>query len=239
VTILAGLQRRFGDAIVETHEHRGDLTVVVARDALLAVLAHCRDDAALAFDVLMDLTAVDYVKFPGRETARASRSSTISFSIAHTHRLRLKVRVDEDDAYVPSAVALWPIANWLEREVWDMFGVAASRGTRIRVGSHVRGVRGPSAAEGLSDQPSPAADRAGELGGAMAATTRREFMLGEGSGTGSGPQNVHIGIGPRSSRHARDHPDRDRARRRRSFVAADVEIGYLHRASRRDCEQGG
>jgi len=67
VPILTELQRRFGDAIVETHEHRGDVTAVVARDALLAVLAHCRDDAALAFDVLMDLTAVDYLKFPGRE----------------------------------------------------------------------------------------------------------------------------------------------------------------------------
>ena len=39
------------------------------------------------------------------------------------HRLRLKVRVDEDDAHVPTAMTLWPIANWLEREVWDMFGV--------------------------------------------------------------------------------------------------------------------
>ena len=46
--ILAELQRRFGDAIVETHEQHGDVTAVVARDALLTVLAHCRDDAALA-----------------------------------------------------------------------------------------------------------------------------------------------------------------------------------------------
>jgi len=123
VPILAELQRRFGDAIVETHEHRGDLTVVVARDALLAVLAHCRDDAALAFDVLMDLTAVDYLKFPGREDGPRFEVVYHLYSIAHNHRLRLKVRVDEDDARVPSAVPLWPIANWLEREAWDMFGV--------------------------------------------------------------------------------------------------------------------
>jgi NADH-quinone oxidoreductase subunit C len=129
VPILAELQRRFGDAIVETHEHRGDLTVVVARDALLAVLAHCRDDAALAFDVLMDLTAVDYLKFPGREDGPRFDVVYHLYSIAHNHRVRLKVRVDEDDARVPSAVALWPIANWLEREA------CASRGTRIRAGS--------------------------------------------------------------------------------------------------------
>jgi len=123
VAILAELQRRFGDAIVEIHDHRDDYTAVVARDALLAVLAHCRDDAALAFDVLMDLTAVDYLKFPGREDGPRFEIVYHLYSITHNHRLRLKVRVDEDDASVPSVVALWPIANWLEREAWDMFGV--------------------------------------------------------------------------------------------------------------------
>jgi len=87
------------------------------------VLAHCRDDAALAFDVLIDLTAVDYLKYPGREDGPRFEVVYHLYSITHNHRLRLKVRVDEDDASVPSAVALWPIANWLERETWDMFGV--------------------------------------------------------------------------------------------------------------------
>ena len=123
MSILAELQRRFGDAIVETHDHRGDPTAVVAREALLAVLAHCRDDAALAFDVLMDLTAVDYLKFPGREDGPRFEVVYHLYSLTHNHRLRLKVRVDEDDASAPSVVALWPIANWLEREAWDMFGV--------------------------------------------------------------------------------------------------------------------
>jgi len=123
VAILAQLQRRFGDAIVEIHDHRDDHTAVVTRDALLAVLAHCRDDVALAFDVLMDLTAVDYLKFPGREDGPRFEVVYHLYSLTHNHRLRLKVRMDEDDPNVPSAVALWPIANWLEREVWDMFGV--------------------------------------------------------------------------------------------------------------------
>jgi NADH-quinone oxidoreductase subunit C len=123
VEILAELQRRFGDAIVETHEDRGDATAVVARDAILTVLAHCRDEVALAFDVLMDLTAVDYLRYPGREDGPRYEVVYHLYSLAHNHRLRLKVRLDEDDATVPSAVPLWPIANWLEREVWDMFGV--------------------------------------------------------------------------------------------------------------------
>ena len=123
MSILAELQRRFGDAIVEIHDHRDDHTAVVTRDALLAVLAHCRDDVALAFEILMDLTAVDYLKFPGREDGPRFEVVYHLYSLPHNHRLRLKVRVDEDDPNVPSAVALWPIANWLEREVWDMYGI--------------------------------------------------------------------------------------------------------------------
>jgi len=121
--MLGELQRRFGDAIVETNDDRGEPTAVVARDALLALLAYCRDDTELAFDVLMDLTAVDYLKFPGREDGPRFEVVYHLYSLVHNHRLRLKVRVEEDDPVVPSAVALWPIANWLEREVWDMFGV--------------------------------------------------------------------------------------------------------------------
>jgi NADH-quinone oxidoreductase subunit C len=71
----------------------------------------------------MDLTAVDYQKYPGREDGPRFEVVYHLYSIARNHRVRLKVRVDEDDAVVPTAVPLWPIANWFEREVWDMFGI--------------------------------------------------------------------------------------------------------------------
>src|SRR5207244_3471505 len=101
----------------------------------------------------------------------------------------------------------------------------------------LRGVRGPSVAERLSDPPASAPDRTGELT-AMAATTRQEFMLGEGSGTGGGPQNIQLGVGPA-------HPAMHGIIRivteldGEAIVNADVEIGYLHRAFEKDCEQGG
>src|SRR5256885_199206 len=72
----------------------------------------------------------------------------------------------------------------------------------------------------------------------MAETTRQEFMLGEGSGTGGGPQNLHLGVGPA-------HPAMHGIIRivaeldGEVIVNADVEIGYLHRAFEKDCEQGG
>ncbi len=121
--ILARLRERFPGGIVETHDWRGDHTVVADRSAIADLLRVCRDDEALAFDVLMDLTAVDYLKYPGREDGPRFEVVYHLYSLRHNHRLRVKVRVEEDDAVVPSAVPLWPIANWFEREVWDMFGI--------------------------------------------------------------------------------------------------------------------
>ena len=121
--ILERLRERLGASIVETHDRCGDHTAVVERAALFGALSFCRDDADLAFDVLMDLTAVDYQKFPGREDGPRFEVVYHLYSIARNHRVRIKTRVDEDDALVPTAIPLWPIANWLEREVWDMFGI--------------------------------------------------------------------------------------------------------------------
>ena len=121
--IVSRLGARFGAAIVETHAHRDVPTVVVERARLVETLRACRDEPDLAFDMLTDLTAVDYSKFPGREDGPRFEVVYHLTSIAHNHRVRLKVSVEEDDAVVPTASPLWPIANWLEREVWDMFGV--------------------------------------------------------------------------------------------------------------------
>src|SRR5438067_11408339 len=72
----------------------------------------------------------------------------------------------------------------------------------------------------------------------MAETTRREFMLGEGSGTGSGSQNLHVGMGP--AHPAMHGIIRIVAELDGEFIRkADVEIGYLHRAFEKDCEVGG
>ncbi|MGH7312963.1 MAG: NADH-quinone oxidoreductase subunit C [Candidatus Rokuibacteriota bacterium] len=122
-TIVRLLRERCGAAVVDAPASRGEPTAGVERSAILDVLRFCRDDDRLAFTMLTDLTAVDYLKFPGREDGPRFEVVYQLYSLQHNHRLRLKVRVDEDDAVVPTAVPLWPIANWLEREVWDMFGI--------------------------------------------------------------------------------------------------------------------
>lgn len=121
--ILARLRERFAMALGEVHDRLGDHTAVVDRSSIEAVLAFCRDDPTLRFDMLMDLTAVDYLTYPDREDGLRFEVVYHLYSVPHNHRVRLKVTLDEDDPTIPSAVPLWPIANWLEREVWDMFGI--------------------------------------------------------------------------------------------------------------------
>src|SRR5262249_50541933 len=121
--ILTRLRERFGAAILDTHERFGDHTALVDRGPVRDVLAFCRDDPDLGLDLLMDLTAVDYLTYPGREDGPRFEVVYHLYSVGHNHRVRLKVPLDEDDPVVASAVTLWPIANWFEREVWDMFGI--------------------------------------------------------------------------------------------------------------------
>jgi NADH-quinone oxidoreductase subunit C len=126
--LIEHVQARFAGSggITETHAHRGDHTLVVDRRTLHDVLRFCRDEPGLSFDMLTDLTAVDYSKFPGREDGPRFEVIYQLLSIPHNHRLRVKVRVSEDEPEVPTAADVWPIANWLEREVWDMFGIRFS-----------------------------------------------------------------------------------------------------------------
>jgi NADH-quinone oxidoreductase subunit C len=123
LSIVADLRERFGAAVVESHHQHGDETIVVHRESLVEILRHCREAPALGFDMLTDLTAVDYLTFPGRQDGPRFEVVYHLYSLPLNHRLRVKVRVEEDDAVVPTAVPVWPIANWLEREVWDMFGI--------------------------------------------------------------------------------------------------------------------
>jgi NADH-quinone oxidoreductase subunit C len=121
--ILARIVERFGGGVLDTHAYRGDHTAIVDRSTVEGALALCRDDAALRFDMLMDLSAVDYLRYPGREDGPRFEVVYHLYSVEHNHRVRIKVPVEQDDAWVPTASRLWPIANWLEREVWDMYGI--------------------------------------------------------------------------------------------------------------------
>jgi len=97
---------------------RGQAVIIIAREGVLEALRALRDDPALAFDVLADLTAVDYL---GR-TPRFEVVYQLN-SLTHHHRLRVKAGVPGDDPQIASATPLWNSALWAEREVWDLFGI--------------------------------------------------------------------------------------------------------------------
>jgi NADH-quinone oxidoreductase subunit C len=100
-------------------EFRDQTRAVVPRDELAVVLKFLRDSRG--FDLLVDITCVDYLNYRGAE----DRFGLVYLlcNTATNERLTLRVFVNEPDLSVPSAVPLWQGANWLEREVWDMFGI--------------------------------------------------------------------------------------------------------------------
>jgi NADH-quinone oxidoreductase subunit C len=118
--VLARLNARFGDVILETSSFRGDDEALVAPDNWLAVARYLRDDTECAMNHFIDLTAVDY---PEREP-NVARFEVLLFvrSLAKKHRVRLKTRV-RDGEDLDTLTGIWEGANWTERECYDMFGV--------------------------------------------------------------------------------------------------------------------
>ena len=145
------VSNRFPNAVVGSHDFRGNETVILDKTHLLEVTRFLKEDSALQMSFLMDLTAVDYLTFGKRPRPAFFASSGVGvrpatqipddtpwpgppskarfavvyhfFSMVHKHRLRVVVPVDESDAKLDSLTSLWASADWLEREVWDMYGI--------------------------------------------------------------------------------------------------------------------
>jgi NADH-quinone oxidoreductase subunit C len=100
-------------------EFRTDTRAVVGRDQLYAVLEFLRDRRG--FDLLVDITCVDYLNF--RDAENRFGLVYLLANTATNERITLRTFVNEPDLTVPSSVPLWKGADWLEREVWDMFGI--------------------------------------------------------------------------------------------------------------------
>lgn len=115
--LLDELQKRFPGTISDAVIFRNQPSVTVAKEVLWGVCEFLKSEEGGAYTLLTDETAVDYPK-------REKRFEIIYhlYSFQRNDRLRLKVLAGEGEK-VPSVSAIWPTANWLEREVFDMFGV--------------------------------------------------------------------------------------------------------------------
>lgn len=121
---MANLHRKlreyFSGAVLELHDQCGDETAVVVRERLPEIARFLKENPEFDMNLLMDLTAVDGL---GMKWQPRFQVVYHFYSLAKNQRLRLKVPVDEKDCWVPTLTHLWPIADWFEREVWDMFGI--------------------------------------------------------------------------------------------------------------------
>jgi NADH-quinone oxidoreductase subunit C len=118
-TLIAILQEAVPGAVLEAVP-TVDLqtTIYASRDDVLAICRVLRDRDDLRFAVLSELTAVDF-------HPREPRFELVYLfvSIDHRLRVRMKVRLHGEDAHLATVSGIWPAANWLEREVWDLYGI--------------------------------------------------------------------------------------------------------------------
>jgi NADH-quinone oxidoreductase subunit C len=114
---ITSLQAAFPGVVTQVSYWVGDWTVIVAAARLLDVARHLQSAPDAAFDMCSDVTASDW-------PTRAERFDVVYclYSTKHRQRLRVKTRVAESQP-LSSVTPVWPAANWLEREVYDMFGV--------------------------------------------------------------------------------------------------------------------
>jgi len=117
--LTASLQQAVPDATIEPAPSVDlQTTIYVSRDHVAALARTLRDAPDLKFAFLAELTAVDYwPREPRYEVVY------VLVSIEHRLRLRMKVRLAGAQAHLATVSDVWPAANWLEREVWDLFGI--------------------------------------------------------------------------------------------------------------------
>ena len=114
--LIQRIGNRFGQALEESSDFRGDLTVVVEPSVLVELARYLKDEES--FDYLLYNTAVDW-------PARNPRFTVVweVRSLANRTRIRIKSTASMPDPHVPSLTSVWPAANWHERETWDLFGI--------------------------------------------------------------------------------------------------------------------
>jgi NADH-quinone oxidoreductase subunit C len=123
--LVKKLKAKFSDAIGEASEFIGQLSVNVAAQQIVAVCDFLKSDQDVSFNYLSDLTCVHY---PERRDAPFEVVYNL-FSIDSNERVRLKVKTNGS---VESVTSVWPSANWLEREVFDLFGVTFTNHPDLR-----------------------------------------------------------------------------------------------------------
>ena len=114
--VLDQLKERFGEAVLETHNRFGNETAIIKRESVLAIMKFLKDECG--FEMLLDLCGVDHLpEKPRFEVVYHLKS------MSRGYRVRIKVRIPEEEPVVDSIVSIWKGANWYERECWEFYGI--------------------------------------------------------------------------------------------------------------------
>ena len=122
--VCAALSKALGDMLVSAREEHGEVILTVQRDRIEDALRLLRDEHE--YQQLMEIAGVDYP-----ERAERFECNYCLLSLTKNHRIIVKVHAAENTP-VPTVTTLWPVAGWLEREVFDMFGVIFAGNTDLR-----------------------------------------------------------------------------------------------------------
>jgi NADH-quinone oxidoreductase subunit C len=124
--VIGAARKALGKSLLDARDLVGEITLVVSRDSIVEVLRRLRDTPGLEYQQLMEIAGVDYPERP-------ERFEIVYHLLSLTANRRIRVKVSTDEATpVPSVTGLWPVAGWLEREVFDMYGVAFSGNSDLR-----------------------------------------------------------------------------------------------------------
>jgi NADH-quinone oxidoreductase subunit C len=118
---VEAVRSKFGEAVLEVVEHRGETTILLPPEKVPAVAKFLRDHPALRYNFMADLTAVDW---PEREPRFDVVYHLLSLETRAVIRLKTHVgQPGEEHPTVPTISNIWPTADWYEREVYDLFGI--------------------------------------------------------------------------------------------------------------------
>ena len=123
--ILARAAEQLDDAIFGHRVHRGELTLEVNKDRIVDISKKLRDDPILEFMQLIDLCGIDYGLYAGSASVPKAQFAVVYhlLSLKQNVRLRLRAFLDTDTPRIDSVTDVWTVANWYEREAFDLFGI--------------------------------------------------------------------------------------------------------------------
>ncbi|TDJ00977.1 MAG: NADH-quinone oxidoreductase subunit C [Candidatus Dadabacteria bacterium] len=119
--VIDSLKNEFPQDILNIKEYRGETTLLVSKEQISKICAYLKDE--LNFTFLADLTAVDYLEVKSPRYEVVYHIHRFGPECEENIRIRLKAELSEDDIKIDSVTPVWSGADWLEREVYDMFGI--------------------------------------------------------------------------------------------------------------------